>query len=164
MGAVIARNGLDPNEAVLLARCFKRALCAMATPDRKACSVRLVVGERWISVMANNHLVIRAPAWGANKVKAEGDIMLIWPRSTGPSIMSPSRFRREWFHRFKLVPCVILSLTWAECLELSKRDWEAFRRACHDALVPNTRRWMSNVTYEQRDLAVGCLTKEKRRQ
>jgi hypothetical protein len=118
----------------------------MATRDRKACSVHLVPGKQFISVKANNHLVIRAPAWGANRVKAEeGDILLIWPRSKRPSIMSSSRFRREWFHRFKLVPCVILSLTWDECLDLSERDWKNFRQACHDAFVPKTRRWMSNV-------------------
>lgn len=145
MDAVIQRNGLDRTEAALLNHCFKRALSAMAARDRKACSLRRVRESRFISVNAKNHLVLRAPAWNDRRKRIEGDIILIWPQGVRPSIMSPSRFRRESSGRFKLIPCFNLSLTWDECLALSKRDWKVFRQACHDALEPKTRRWTSNV-------------------
>jgi hypothetical protein len=146
MGAVIQRNGLDAPEAVLMRRCFKRALRAMAARDRKACSVRLVREHRFISVNANNHLALRAPAWNDRRQRVEGDIILVWPQGVRPSIMSPSRFRRESSGRFKLIPYFNLSRAWDECLTLSKRDWKVFRQACHDALtLVRTRRWTSNV-------------------
>jgi hypothetical protein len=149
MDAVIQRNGLDKAEAALLNHCFKRALRAMAPIDRKACSVRRVRESRFISVIANNHLAIRAPAWSDRRKRYEEDIILIWPHGVRPSIMSPSKFRRVYGGRFKLVPCGNLYLTWDECLALSKRDWKAFREACHDGLThARTRRWASNVTLE----------------
>jgi hypothetical protein len=146
MDAVIQRNGLDKTEAVQLNHCFKRAVSAMAAKDRELCSVRRVRESRFISVNANNHPAIRAPAWNDRRRRIEGDIILIWPQATRPSIMSPKRFRRESSARFKLIPHFNLSLTWDECLALSKRDWKIFRAACHDALtLARTRRCTSNV-------------------
>jgi HNH endonuclease len=146
MGAVVQRNGLDASEAALMRRCFKRALRAMAARDRKACSVRLVREARFLSVNANNHLVLRAPAWSDSRQRMKGDILLVWPQRIRPSIMSSSRFRRESSGRFKLIPHFILSLTWDECLSLSERDWKVYQQACHDALtLVRTRRWASNV-------------------
>lgn len=146
MSAVITRNGLDKVEAAAMNRCFRRALRAMAPADRRACSVRLVRGARFMSVNANNHLVIRAPAWSDAGYRIDGDILLVWPQASRPSIMSPARFRRKQSMRFKLIPHVTLSLTWDECAELSSRDWRVFRQACHDALtLARTRRWTSNV-------------------
>jgi hypothetical protein len=145
MSAVVQRNGLDQAEAKLLGSCFKRALNAMAPTDRKACSLRFPRGARFLSVNANNHLVIRAPAWGDNRERYKEDIMLIWPQGLRPSIMTPSEYRRTALWRFTLIPCVCLYLTWDECLSLSRHDWALFRKACHDALTPRTRRWTSNV-------------------
>jgi hypothetical protein len=149
LNAVIQRNGLDALEAVLMRRCFTKALRAMAARDRKACSVRHVRGSRFLSVNANNHLVIRAPAWSDRKERYEEDIILAWPKAIRPSIMSGSKFRREGPGAgYKLVPHIgNLYLTWDECLRLSKRDWKLFREACHDALTfARSRRWTSNVT------------------
>jgi heme exporter protein D len=148
MDAVIKRNGLDRPEGVLLRRCFNRALRAMSAHDRKACSVRLVRGERFISVNANNHLTIRAPAWSDRSKRYEEDIILIWPQGVRPSIIAPSKFRHASSGAFKLIPCVNLYLTWDECLALSKRDWMAFRKACTSAFSVASRRWTSNVTLE----------------
>lgn len=149
--AVVQRNGLDVTEAALLRRCFMRALRAMAPGDRSECSVRLVREARFISVNANNHLAVRAPAWNDDRQRIEGDIILVWPQSVRPSVMSPSRFRRESVGRFKLIPHFNLSLTWDECLGLSERDWKVFRQACHDALtLARTRRWTSNVLLDSR--------------
>jgi hypothetical protein len=145
MNAVTQRNGLDRTEAALFSRCFNRALRAMAPKDRKECSVRRVRESRFISVNAKNHLVLRGPAWNDRRKRIEGDIILIWPQAVRPSVLSPSRFSRESSGRFKLIPCFNLSLTWDECLALSKHDWKVFRKACHDALEPHTRRWRSNV-------------------
>ena len=146
IAAVARRNGLDQTEAALLWRCFKRALSSMSPADRKECSKRLVRGARFISVNANNHLAIRAPAWDDDRRRIEGDIILVWPQAVRPSIMSPSTFRCQSSGRFKLIPYFNLSLTWHECLALSKRDWQVFRRACHDSLtLARTRRWTSNV-------------------
>ncbi len=149
LGAVVARNGFEQAEARLLKRCVQRALRAMAPSDRRECSVRRVREARFISVNANNHLVIRVPAWSDDRHRMDGDILLIWPQAVRPSIMSPARFRRESSGRFKLIPHFNLSLTWDECLELSRSDWQVFRRACHDALtLARTRRWTSNVVLE----------------
>lgn len=146
IGAVIQRNGLDRNEAALMNRCFKRALYAMAARDRKACSVRHNRRSEFISVNANNHLVIRTPAWNdLGSKRSNGDIILIWPKGVRPSIMSASRFRSASPWEFKLIPCVGLWLTWDECLSLSKHDWKVFRKACHDAFTPATGRRTSNV-------------------
>ncbi len=146
MQAVIRRNGLDQKEAVLLKRCLTRALRAMAPADRRECSVRLVRGARFISVNANNHLALRAPAWDDDRQRIEGDIILVWPQAVRPSIMSPSRFRRESAGRFRLIPHFNLALTWAECLALSRRDWSVYRQACHDALtLAHSSRRTSNV-------------------
>ena len=148
LDAVIQRNGLDDTEASLLSRCFKRALRAMAAKDRKECSARRVRESRFISVNANNHLAIRAPAWSDRRKRLEEDIILVWPHGVRPSIMSPSKFRHAYGGPFKLVACGNLHLTWDECLELSKRDWKLFREACHEALSVPTRRCTSNVTLE----------------
>ena len=145
LGAVIRRNGFDDVETALMERCFKRALRAMAPSDRKACSVRRVRESRFVSVNANNHLAIRAPAWNDRGKRWKEDIILMWPHGVRPSIMSPSKFRRAYGGPFRLVPCGNLYITWDECLALSKRDWKLFRKACHDALTPRTRRWTSNV-------------------
>jgi hypothetical protein len=146
MTAVIARNGLDTSEAAAMKRCFRRALRSMALADRRACSVHLVRGARFISVNANNHLVIRVPAWSDAGYRVEGDILLIWPQATRPSVISPRRFRRESSERFRLIPHFNLSLTWDECIAMTKPDWLTFRRACHDALtLVRTRGWTSNV-------------------
>ena len=145
LATVVKRNGLEPDEAILLTRCFKRALHSIAARDRKTCSVRLPRGARFVSVNANNHLAIRTPAWSDNsRLRYDQDIMLIWPRDNWPSVMSPIKFRRaSW--SFKLVPCRMLYLSWDECLSLSQHDWTLFRQACHDAFTPRTRRWTSNV-------------------
>lgn len=144
--AVVTRNGLERPEALLLKRCFQRALRSMAPADRRECAIRLVRGARFISVNANNHLAIRAPAWSDDGYRMDGDIFLIWPQAVRPSNMSPAEFRRVSSGRFKLIPHFTLSLTWAQCLELSGRDWQVFRQACHDGLtLVRTRRWTSNV-------------------
>lgn len=145
LATVMERNGLGHDEARLLERCFKRAVGAMAASDRKACSVRLPRGARFISVNANNHLLVRAPAWSDDKVRYEEDMLLIWPLRQRPSFMSASKFRRLSAFRFSLIPCTNLPLTWEEVLSLSKRDWTVFREACHGAFTPRTRRWTSNV-------------------
>jgi hypothetical protein len=148
LGAVIRRNGLDDTEAALMEHCFKHALRAMAPSDRKACAIRRVRESRFISVNANNHLAIRAPAWNDRRKRIEGDIILAWPKAVRPSVISASKFHRQSSSRgFKLVPHVVnLYLTWEECVSLSKRDWKFFREACHDALTfARTRRWTSNV-------------------
>lgn len=146
VSAVVVRNGLEKAEATAMNRCFRRALQAMAPVDRRACSVHLVRGARFISVNANNHLAIRVPAWSDAGYRIDGDILLVWPQASRPSIMSPAKFRRESSFRFKLIPHFNLSLTWDECSELSSRDWRVFRLACHDALtLARTRRWTSNV-------------------
>jgi hypothetical protein len=144
--AVIARNGIEPQEAHLLKRCFDRAWRAVSLTDRRACSIRLVRGARYISVNANNHLAIRIPAWSDYGYRIEGDILLIWPQAIRPSIMSVQKFQGESSSRFKLIPHFNLSLTWEECLDLQARDWRVFRGAVHDGLTAvHTRRWISNV-------------------
>jgi len=151
LDAVIKRNGLDDTEAFSLSRCFKLALGKMAAKDRKECSVRRVRESRFISVNANNHLVIRVPAWNDQRQRIEGDIILAWPKAVRPSVIPASKFHRPSSSSgFKLVPHVVdLCLTWDECLSLSKRDWRFFREACHDALTfAITRRWTSNVILE----------------
>ena len=146
MAAVIRRNGLDKDEAGLFRRCFSRAVRAIAPNDRQACSVRLVRGARFISVNANNHLALRAPAWDDARQRIEGNIILIWPQNTKPSILSATRFRRESRGRFRLIPHFNLSLTWDECRALSAEDWRVYRQACHDALtLVRTGRRTSNV-------------------
>src|ERR1017187_2058083 len=72
LGGVIRRNGLDDTEAALMKLCFKRALRAMAPNDREACAVRRVRESRFISVNANNHLAIRAPAWNDQRKRIGG--------------------------------------------------------------------------------------------
>ena len=147
MRTVVQRNGLDASEAALMRRCIKRALRAMATRDRKSCAIRLVRGAQFISVNANNHLVLRAPAWSDDKKRLQENLILAWPKRTRPSTLSPSKFHRQSGHGFKLVPHVTnVYLTWEECLSLSKRDWELYRQACHDALTfARSKRWTSNV-------------------
>jgi hypothetical protein len=118
----------------------------MAPRDRHACSVRLVRGARFISVNANNHLALRAPAWSDNRERIEGDIMLVWPQAVRPSILSAARFRRESSERFRLIPHFNLSLTWEEWLALTKSDWAVYRQACHEALtLARSSRRTSNV-------------------
>ena len=146
ISAVVRRNGLDENEAALFRRCFNRAIRAIAPNDRQACSVRLVRGARFISVNANNHLALRAPAWDDDRQRIEGNIILVWPQNTKPSVLSAARFRREAAGRFRLIPHFNLSLTWDECLTLSTKDWWVYRQACHDALtLVRTARRTSNV-------------------
>lgn len=128
-------------------RCFGRAWREIRPTDRKACSVRpLVRGAGFISVIANNHLAIRVPAWTDAGFRVEGDILLIWPQSTRPSVMSAKRFRQESAGRFKLIPHFNLSLMWEECLDLERCDWQLFRDAVNDGLtMARTRRRISNV-------------------
>lgn len=146
IGAVVTRNGLEGTDAQLFRRCLRRAMRAMAPADRRECSVRLVRGARFISVNANNHLAIRAPAWSDDGYRIDGDILLIWPQAVRPSVMSRAEFRRVSSGRFKLIPHFNLSLTWEECLELSERDWLVFRGACHEGLtLARTCRRTSNV-------------------
>ena len=144
---VVARNGLERAEAKLLARCVRRALAAMHPEDRRQCAVRLVRDARFLSVNANNHLAIRVPGHPDRGSRADGsDILLIWPQAVRPSILSPAEFRRASEGRFKLIPHFNWSLTWDECLALSRSDWDVFADACHDALtLVRTRRWTSNV-------------------
>jgi hypothetical protein len=146
MDAVIQRNGMDGTEAMLMNRCFKRALRAMRANDRKQCSVRLPRGSRFISVIANSTLVIRAPAWGCDNERCEENFILIWPKKDQPSAMSPSRFRHASDWRSKRIPeYVWLRVTWDECLSLSKDDWKLFRKACHEAFTRRARPYVSNV-------------------
>jgi hypothetical protein len=149
MDAVIQRNGMDGTEAMLLNRCFKRALRAMAANDLKQCSLRLPRGSRFISVIANNNLVIRVPAWSYDNERCEENFILIWPKGVRPNAMSLPRFRHASDWRFKRIPYVWLRLTWDECLSLSKHDWKLFRKACHEAFTPRTRRWTSNVILDE---------------
>jgi hypothetical protein len=151
LGGIIRRNGLEGTEAAMMEHCFKLALRHMASSDRKACAIRRVRESRFISVNANNHLAIRAPAWNDRRQRIEGDIILAWPKAVRPSVIPASKFHRPSSSRgFKLVPHVVnLCLTWDECLSLSKRDWKFFREACHDALTfARSRRWTSNVTLD----------------
>lgn len=144
--AVIRRNGLAQTEATLLRRCFNRALRKIAPSDRRACSVYMVRGARFISVNANNHLALRAPAWNDERQRVDGDMILVWPQSVRPSVISEARFRRESSSRFRLIPHFNLMLTWDECLALTERDWRTYREACHDALtLVRTSRRPSNV-------------------
>jgi hypothetical protein len=148
ISAAVQRNGLERDEEALMRRCLKRALQAMAPEDRKSCAKRLVRGARFISINANNHLALRAPACSDRGQRYEEDIILAWPKGIRPSILSPSKFRRRSGGGFKLVPHITnLYLTWDECLGLSKHDWKLYRKACHDALTfAHSRRWTSNVT------------------
>jgi hypothetical protein len=148
IGAVIKRNGLEQPEAVSLRRCLNRALCALAINDRKNCSVRLERQSRFISVNANNHQVLRAPAWNDRGKRYEEDVILIWPHGVRPRILSPLEYRHAASGRFKLVPCINLYLSWEKFLSFSARDLKLFREACHRAFSPATRRWTSNVILE----------------
>jgi len=148
LGAMIKRNGLERSEQVLLRRCFILALRALAIIDRKNCSVRLERQSRFISVNANNHQVLRVPAWNDRGKRYEEDVILIWPHGIKPGILSPQEFRHAASGRFKLVPCINLYLSWEKFLSFSARDWKLFREACHRAFTPATRRWTSNVTLE----------------
>jgi hypothetical protein len=144
--AVVSRNGFDADEGAVLRRCFRRAWRAIRSVDRRACSVRLVRGARFLSVNANNHLAVRVPAWTDDRHRETADIVLIWPQSTRLSIMSPQRFRRESSSRFRLIPHFNLWLTWDECLALTSADWRVFRDAVHDGLtVARSSRRTSNV-------------------
>jgi hypothetical protein len=144
--AVVTRNGLSRDEGRLLERCLRRAIGAIAAADRRACAVRLVRQERFISVVANNHLAIRAPAWDDQRNRLQEDLLLIWPQAVKPSVLSERRFRREAATRFKLIPHFNLGLTWEECLAFTRADWRVFRTAVHDALtLARTRKWTSNV-------------------
>lgn len=146
LDAVVSRNGFGIEEARLLKGCFKRAWRAINSTDRKACSVRLVKGARFVSVNANNHLAVRVPDWTDDGRREEADILLIWPQTTRPSIMSPQKFRRESSWRFKLIPYFNLALTWVECLALTPRDWLVFKDAVHAGLtMARTSRRVSNV-------------------
>jgi len=148
MNAVIRRNGLVDNEADFFTRCLKRGLRKIAASDRNKCSVRRVRESKFISVNANNHLVLRAPAWSDRGKRYEEDIILVWPHGVKPSILSPTDYRRAASGRFKLIPCINLYLRWEECMALSSDDWELFRKACHEAFTPPTRRRTSNVILE----------------
>jgi HNH endonuclease len=144
--AVATRNGFDAAESRLFGRCIRRAVQAIAPADRKRCSVRLVRRARFISVNANNHLVIRAPAFSDAGYRLDGDMLIVWPQAVRPSILTAAEFRRASSSRFKLIPHFNLSITWDECQSLVAEDWSVFRRACHDALtLARTRRWTSNV-------------------
>jgi hypothetical protein len=93
---VVVRNRLDGAEAALLRRCLERALSEMHPEDRKACAKRLVGRMRFISVLANNHLAIRAPAYSdSGRRHRSSDIILAWPKAVRPSVLSTSRFRGE---------------------------------------------------------------------
>ena len=147
--AVVARNGFDRSEARLLKRCFTRAWRAIDPVDRRACSVRLVRGARFLSVNANNHLALRVPAWSDEGYPDDADVLLIWPQDTRPSIMAPAQFRRESAGRFKLIPYFNLGLSWDECLKLGRTDWKVFKEAVHAGLtMARTGRRTSNVVVE----------------
>jgi hypothetical protein len=114
--------------------------------DRAACSIRVVRDARFLSVNANNYLAVRVPAWSDEGYRENADIVLIWPQSIRPSILSQSAFRREASGRFRLIPYFNLRLTWDECLALTKDDWRTFRKAVHDGLtLVRTGRRVSNV-------------------
>ena len=144
--AVVSRNGFEPAEAKLLKRCFRRAWRAVRHSDRKACSVRLVRGARFLSVNAHNHLAVRVPAWTDDGYREQADMVLIWPQSARPTFMSSDRFRRKASGRFKLIPYINLWLTWDECLALKSRDWQVFGEAVHSGLtMAQSCRRVSNV-------------------
>lgn len=146
--AVITRNGYDSSEAELLRRCFKRAWSAVEAGDRRACSLRLPRGQRFLSLIANSHLAIRVPGWADDGYR-DGDIMLIWPQARRPSILSPRQFRKASTGRFRLIPHFNLCLTWDECLSLSPEDWRVFGTAVHDGLtLVRSQRRSSNVSPE----------------
>jgi len=76
----------------------------------------------------------------------DADILLIWPQTLRPSIMSPATFRRAEVFKFTRIPHINLALSWDECLGLTEPDWRIFRQACSDGLkLARTRRWTSNV-------------------
>lgn len=116
---VVRRNRLNDAEAASFRRCLERALREMDTHDREKCAKRLIEGGLFISILANNHLAIRAPAYSDNQRRlTRSDITLAWPRDVRPSVLSTSRFRREVAggFGFKLVPRIMnLDLTWDEC-------------------------------------------------
>lgn len=144
--AVIARNGLESEEARLLKRCFRLAWNAIRPEDRRECSVYLPRGARFISVNANNHLALRVPAWGDDRVRYDADVLMIWPQSIRPSTMEPGEFRSQAKGRFKLIPYTNLALTWDEALDFSARDWRIYRDAVHAGLtMARTARRKSNV-------------------
>jgi hypothetical protein len=109
--AVIKRNGFDRDEGKRLQTCLRRALKAMDAKDRSKCSIRLVRQSRYISVNANNHLVIRVPAWSDKGYRFDTDIILIWPKSTPPSIFSEKEFRRMSKFGFDRIPCFNMYLS-----------------------------------------------------
>ncbi len=130
-------------------RLVRRALGHMSQKARRACSFKLVRESRFLSINANNHLVLRVPAWSDAGYRISDDIILIWPQATKPSIMTQSRFRRESRSRFHLIPHFNLCLPWDEALSLSAKDWRIWSAACDDALsLVRTRRWVSNVVVD----------------
>ena len=142
MDTVVARNRLDDAKAASFRRCLQRALSEMDPEDRAECSKRLVGRQRSISILCDNHLAIRAPAYSdSGRRIGSSEIMLAWPRGARPSVLSTSRFRPGG--GFKLVPDIMnLSLTWDECDGLNEGDGRAFRggvpqtlHAAHAALV-----------------------------
>lgn len=147
LDAVARRNGLELAEASTMQRCFRRAWGAIAAEDRKECSVYLPRGARFLSVNANNHLALRVPAWGDDRVRLDYDMMLIWPQSEPPSTVPMGEFRRAAKRRFKLIPYFSLSLTWEECLRMTARDWRIYKDAVHAGLwMARTQRRKSNVS------------------
>ncbi len=142
---VVSRNGLDQTEARLLQRCFLRAWRAIRSLDRRGCSLRVPRNQQFVSVIANSHLAVRVPAWTDDRYR-DGDIFLIWPQATRPSIFSVREFRRLSDSRFRLIPYFNLSLTWEECLALNPADWRVFAEAVHQGLnLVRTQRRLSNV-------------------
>ena len=144
--AVIRRNGLDQAEARLMMGCFRKAWRAMDKRDQRQCSVHLPRGARHLSVNANNHLALRVPAWGDDKVRLDYDMLLIWPQAEPPSTVNPRAFRLAARSRFRLIPYFTLALTWQECLSFTARDWQVYRDAVHAGLwMARTRKRRSNV-------------------
>ena len=125
---------------------FRKAWKAIREADRRECSVYLPRGARFLTVNANNHMALRVPAWGDDKVRLDYDLMLIWPQAEGPSTIPAREFKSAARSRFRLIPYFCLSLTWEECLAFTARDWRIYRDAVHAGLWQvRTQRRKSNV-------------------
>lgn len=146
IAAVSRRNGLERSDEASLKRAFGRVWRSIHPKDRAQCSVRLPRGERFLSVLANNYLVFRGPAWSDYGERLDADLLLIWPKELRPSVLSRKEYAKVSGGSFDRIPCTNLPLHWDECLALSREDLRAFRSAVHDALtLHRTRRWPSNV-------------------
>jgi len=118
----------------------------MAKQDREECAIRLVGGGRFISVLANNILAFRGPAWSDARERLDCDVLLVWPLRVKPASLSTQEFKAASGGPFKGLDCTTLGVTWEQCLGLSVQDWRAFREATHEALTRvRTRKWPSNI-------------------